>query len=410
MKVVLKYLKNKKSKYKLMKNFLLILFILYIILQPGNIIAINTTDSSGSHELYQSVNPGSFSQQNAWLNLDSNIGCFCPDRIVYEDPVSNEVEVSAESSYFELFNYNPNTNNKLLMLDNDNKIIVKSEAQILLQTQYSDSYGNDISNDYPKIYYRRKNTGNSFIELKMDNMTANMFSKILDIDYGEYEYYCTATNDNYPGVYQSLIQTFIVTERPHTFLNLNPNTQNDNANSNTTVSFSWTATKGVDTDTLSYIFCIGTNADELAETNLNISNAYVINTLQARTRYYWKVKVTNQYGVELLSPEIFSFITLGEIQRIYNAPNPFNPQKGENTRIFFEMPDNGSAQLDIYSEYGDKIKTISLNNLLQGSNEFVYDGKDGNGRELYNGTYLCILKKKYSGQTKTEKCRLLIIK
>ncbi|GAB1401250.1 hypothetical protein MASR1M68_01610 [Elusimicrobiota bacterium] len=410
MKVVLKYSRIKKSKYKLMKKFLLILFIVSFILQSENIIAINTKDSSGSHELYQSINLGTFGQQSAWLNLDSNIGYICPDTILYEEPLTNEIEISAESSYFELFNYNPNTNNKLLIPDNDNKIIIKSEAPILLQTQYSDSYGNDISNDYPKIYYRRKNTVDSFTELKMDNMTANMFSKILDVDYGEYEYYCTATNDNYPGVYQSLIQTFIVTERPHTFLNLNPNTQNDNANSNTTVSFSWTATKGVNTDTLSYIFCMGTNAEDMAETNLNIHNTCVINALQARTRYYWKVKVINQYGVELLNPEIFSFITLGEISRVYNAPNPFNPQKGENTRIFFEMPENGSAQLDIYSEYGDKIKTISLNNLLQGSNEIVYDGKDGNGRELYNGTYLCILKKKYSGQTKTEKCRLLIIK
>jgi hypothetical protein len=244
----------------------------------------------------------------------------------------------------------------------------------------------------------------------MDNITGNTFSKILNVDYGEYEYYCTATNDNYPGIYQSEFQTFIVTERPHSFLNLNPNTQNDNANPNTGISFSWTATKGVPTDTLSYIFCIGTNVNDFSEINLNINNDYIINTLQPRTRYYWKVKVANQYGVELLNPEIFSFITLGGISRVYNAPNPFNPQKGENTRIFFEMPENGSAQLDIYSEYGDKIKTISLNNLLQGTNEVTYDGKDGNGKVLYNGTYLCILKKKYLGQTKAEKCRLLIIK
>ena len=408
MKITLKYWEN--QKYKVMKKKILILFTVFIILQPENIIAINTKDSSGSQELYQSINLGSFGQQNTWINLDSNIGYIAPNEIVYENSATNEVEISAESPYFECFSYNPNTNNKLLTLDNDNKIIIKNESQILLQTQYTDLYGNEISADYPKIYYRIKNSGDSFVEIKMDNVTENTFSKILDIDYGEYEYYCTATNNNYPGIYQSLIQTFIVTERPHSFVNLNPNTQSDNANSNTVVSFSWTATKGVSTDTLSYIFCIGTNINDLSEINLNINNTYLINALQSRTRYYWKVKVANQYGVELLSPEVFSFITLGEISRVYNAPNPFNPQKGENTRIFFEMPENGSAQLDIYSEYGDKIKTISLNNLLQGSNEVVYDGKDGNGRVLYNGTYLCILNKKYSGQTKKEKCRLLIIK
>ncbi|MDD5102665.1 MAG: hypothetical protein PHH62_06755, partial [Endomicrobiaceae bacterium] len=83
---------------------------------------------------------------------------------------------------------------------------------------------------------------------------------------------------------------------------------------------------------------------------------------------------------------------------------------GEKTRIFFEMPEDGSVQMDIYSEYGDKIYHLSLDNLSKGSNEILYDGKDDYGNILYNGTYLCIIKKKFSGQTKTERCRLLIIK
>ncbi len=393
-----------------MKKHIKFLFNILIIFYTVNASAINTADSSGSYDLCQNINPGSFALQNEWLNLDSNISYVSSDNIFYYNSESDEIELDLASSYFDLFNYIPSTKAQLLLNDSNNKIIIKSESQAVIQIEYIDAYANVIKDGFPKFYYRLKNSSGTFSEIAMNAISASVFNSAMDPEYGEYEYYCEATNDYYPGIYKTPLQTFVVTERPHSFINLNINTQNDNANPNTGISFSWSVSKGVPSDILSYVFCIGTDATNMTETNLNISNNYVISDLQSRTRYYWKVKVSNQYGVQLLSPGIFSFITLGTISRVYNAPNPFNPQKGENTRIFFEMPENGSAQIDIYSEYGDRIRTISQSGLLQGSNEIVYDGKDDNGRVLYNGTYLCVLKKKYSGQTKTEKCRLLIIK
>jgi hypothetical protein len=59
---------------------------------------------------------------------------------------------------------------------------------------------------------------------------------------------------------------------------------------------------------------------------------------------------------------------------------------------------------------GDKIKSFSVNNLASGNNYVTYNGRDDKGNILYNGTYLCIIKKKYTGREETEKCRLLIIK
>ena len=143
--------------------------------------------------------------------------------------------------------------------------------------------------------------------------------------------------------------------------------------------------------------------------NLETQNSYIAYNLSPRTRYYWRVEVENQYGAKLLNPKTFNFVTLGEIKKMYNAPNPFNPLK-EKTRIFFEMHEDGNIDFDVYSEYGDKIYHTSKNNLSKGNNEIVYDGKDDYGNTLYNGTYLCIVKKKYSGTTKTERCRLLVIK
>ena len=49
----------------------------------------------------------------------------------------------------------------------------------------------------------------------------------LSLDYGSYDYYVVADNNNYPNEYISPIKTFVVTERPHSFINLNPNLQDE---------------------------------------------------------------------------------------------------------------------------------------------------------------------------------------
>lgn len=140
--------------------------------------------------------------------------------------------------------------------------------------------------------------------------------------------------------------------------------QDGKGNSNTVLNFSWTAEKGIETDVLKYFLFLGTSQNSMNQYDLGINNFYVAENLLPRTRYYWKVEVENQYGAKLLSPEIFDFVTLGEIKKAYNAPNPFNPQKGQKTRIFFEMQDDGTVDIGIYSEYGDKIFNTTLKKFI----------------------------------------------
>jgi hypothetical protein len=77
------------------------------------------------------------------------------------------------------------------------------------------------------------------------------------------------------------------------------------------------------------------------------------------------------------------------------------------------MPESGTVKLALYSEYGDKVyesDTMNFHGDAGNSQAIFYKGKDNSGRMLYNGTYIAVLTKKYGGQTKTEKCRLLVIK
>ena len=125
-------------------------------------------------------------------------------------------------------------------------------------------------------------------------------------------------------------------------------------------------------------------------------------------KYKYKIVAKNIFELEDSVEGTFSIQEL--TSKCYNAPNPFNPQAGERTKIFFEMPEDGSVEIDIYSEYGDKIYHTSRDVLFKGINSIEYSGRDDMGDILYNGTYVCVVKKKYLGTTKKEKCRLLVIK
>jgi hypothetical protein len=234
------------------------------------------------------------------------------------------------------------------------------------------------------------------------------------LEYGQYEYYFTAKNAYYPDEYISQTQKIIITERPKNFTVISPeNVEADDEKKailDTNVIFKWNVQPGAEGDTLTNTFYYGTSKNNMQQIDLAEQTEYEIAKLAPRTRYYWKVSVKNQYGATLENEQIYTFITGGNIKKVYNAPNPFNPQKGEKTDIVFYMANSGDVEVNIYSEYGDKIRNFSVNNLTSGNNCVCYDGKDDKGNTLYNGTYLCIIKKKYNGSTETEKCRLLIIK
>ena len=91
--------------------------------------------------------------------------------------------------------------------------------------------------------------------------------------------------------------------------------------------------------------------------------------------------------------------------KIFNAPNPFNPARGETTKIVFKANGNENVKIKIYSLYGNKVFEDSYN-AVAGTNEYEYRGRDNQGKILYNGAYLCYVEKP-SGNGKF---KILIIK
>ena len=70
-----------------------------------------------------------------------------------------------------------------------------------------------------------------------------------------------------------------------------------------------------------------------------------------------------------------------------NAPNPFNP----STVIRFGLPKDGYVLLRIYSTEGQLIRTLLSENVISGTRELVWDGKDDAGESAASGVYVAVL-------------------
>ncbi|NQV17273.1 MAG: T9SS type A sorting domain-containing protein [Armatimonadetes bacterium] len=82
-----------------------------------------------------------------------------------------------------------------------------------------------------------------------------------------------------------------------------------------------------------------------------------------------------------------------------NFPNPFNPE----TKIVFNLPEEGNVKLEIYNIKGQKIKQYSILNI---QSSIIWDGTDNNNKPVSSGIYLYKLKVK--GKTlAARKCILL---
>jgi len=84
-----------------------------------------------------------------------------------------------------------------------------------------------------------------------------------------------------------------------------------------------------------------------------------------------------------------------------NWPNPFNPR----TRIAFELPRAGSAELVVFGANGRLLRTLLAERLPAGRHEVSWDGRDDAGRDLPTGIYLYRLRA--AGESRTRKMLLL---
>jgi len=361
---------------------------------------------------YQQFQQAGFFIYGDWLSIDVVTEPLVGSILSFVN-TEPDYEYTLESSFFFEFDYVPDVNIHLLQLVHSTTTYsVYSEGAAQFEVKYVDTFL-EQSQGYPKLAIYSAGVFYSSPTLNYDSIS-NSYKAIDNLPRGEYTYEYITTNSEYmPLLGEYCVSgTWYVTSRPYGFELIRPKNGETTLPENT--NFAWNVFS--DEGLLYYDIYLGTRSskDGLAKIHSGYGDPkeYTKSGLEHTRQYYWYMVITNKHGASI-ETDLYTFYTGGRVQKFYNAPNPFNPARGQQTQFVFNMPQDGTAKLVIYSEYGDKVyesRTESFQGGADVSKSIFYDGRDNSGKMLYNGTYIAILTKKYGGQTKVEKCRILVIK
>ncbi|MHB9154538.1 MAG: fibronectin type III domain-containing protein [Endomicrobiales bacterium] len=360
--------------------------------------AVSTIDEL---DLFSSLGPLEMWQSADWVSADTFVSSFDTGR-------NNLDEYEVTYSFLDFVDYQLMPLQSFLEWDHDRYILtVYPEENTAFSVIYFDPYRNLPSDGYPKVSYWTEDGPHSSLPMSLSEIQGGRirYTRSISIPPGVYFYQYTAKNDSLDE-YSLEVSSFITAERPAACTN--SGITDASFVSNARIPLKWNSGDGA-MDEISYKLFLGTTPDELHLVYEGTAPRFELSSLEYGRQYYWQVEATNKFGITSRS-QMYRFSTITPVERAYNYPNPFNPASGQETNILFDMPDRGSAECSIYSELGDLCWQETFYDLPAGANEIVYDGKDDNGRLLYNGTYVCVIKKRFSGKENRDRCRILIIK
>lgn len=369
-------------------------------LQP----AFSATLALDGLELSSHVGVIQTKQSSAWIDLHSTLVSLTPE-------IASRDDLSTMSGYFKDYESIPSSSDLILMRNTPSYFVtVYPEQKADFSVTYLDPYSNPPSTGYPRVTYWREGSAEkttSILESSGDTQSGSMYATSIPLAPGVYYYYYSARNDHFPYEFTLETSSFVVSPRPPAFADSSPGVSV--AVVNARVLFQWTVSGIQENGPMKYRLFLGTAPTGMGMIYEGDIPCFEITSLEYATEYYWQAESINKYGVARLAP-VKRFTTARWYSRPFNYPNPFNPALHQTTRIVFNMPGSGEAELTVFTEFGDICWRRCYVNLPRGMNEIIYDGKDDSGELLYNGTYLCSITKKYQGREATERCRLLVVK
>ncbi|MCP4293296.1 MAG: hypothetical protein GY780_15840 [bacterium] len=91
---------------------------------------------------------------------------------------------------------------------------------------------------------------------------------------------------------------------------------------------------------------------------------------------------------EVKSVTLYTARDMALDKEITNRPNPFNPNEGETT-IMFRPTASGIVTVTMYDLYGAMVYSEQRNVISGSVEQFTWDGRNGKGRVVANGGYIC---------------------
>jgi hypothetical protein len=131
-----------------------------------------------------------------------------------------------------------------------------------------------------------------------------------------------------------------------------------------------------------------------------------VNVIPNETYFYWIESISYDSESDVFDPVVLTIPEEGfdpgnpeifEVAKLYNYPNPFNP----DTEIFFEIDANVSGNLSIFDINGNLINSLGMGSPHANGYSWHWDSTDELGRKVPSGIYLYVLKTE--GQTYAKK-------
>lgn len=141
---------------------------------------------------------------------------------------------------------------------------------------------------------------------------------------------------------------------------------------------------------------------------------YSTNTLVSGKTYYARVRAESAAGVlgefSEPGPGISVWISADQptVAKPYNWPNPFDPAQGA-TNIGFNLSAPAEVALKIFTLQGIAVYAAAGRESSVGNKVWLWNGRNGSGRMVEPGGYVCIITKKYSGKTEVQKFKLAVL-
>jgi hypothetical protein len=283
---------------------------------------------------------------------------------------------------------------------------VPNETPVIFSVYYVNSDGVGPLTGYPCVTYWLDGASSlttAVLDYSSTDANGDCYTKQIPFIPGTYWHYYTVKNAKYASGYTLAQSSFVVTARPTGLTNTG--VADAKVVTNGRVVLNWLADNEPN---MSYKVYAGKDASSLELVYSGPLTTCELTSLEKGSKYYWQVEAINQYGISSKST-LFTFNTLGSIKKSFNYPNPFSPT-GQTTNFVVDMLEEGSAEVTVYSEFGDSTWSGTFTSLPKGQNELKYNGTDDNGNVLYNGTYVAIIKKHYQGRDEQEYVRIMVVK
>jgi hypothetical protein len=385
-----------ERRFHYMKNFCILVATLTLCFVP----VCGDDASGGAYNTTLLIGPGQQNQSSQFISAGTTISDTHADSV----PCDPNSGFTNQEGFFCWVN---DASPQLLSIQGNGYFVcIYNEQKTTFRVQDCDPYNTPVSTGYPMVSYWGYQISTTTLSLDLVAGTTNVYQKQIDLKCGTYNYQYIIKNIQMTSEVDLAVSSFVVTARPQNVQNTG--LADASYTSNGKVVLNWSASNP-DGTPLAYNLYLGTDPNNLPVCYQGGNSSFELDSLGYNQTYYWKVEAVNSAGVSSFSP-VYSFITIKKVTAAFNYPNPFNPATGQNTKIVFNMAEAGSADIKIYTEMGHLCWSGSFDNLTVGANEVGYDGRDGSGRMMYNGTYPCVIMKKYPDRTEKDFCRLLIIK